>query len=208
MPAQRRRRRGAAADTTKAPADQGAAADAAKQPADQGSAADATKPAAADATKAPADQSASTTQDNGQKIVTEQKDSEVLASTYIGQSVYNSNDKSIGDISDLVFDKNGGIKAAVIGVGGFLGIGQKDVAVAFDRIKIQRKPDSADVKLVSDITADQLKKAPAFKNLQAKMDEQNANKPAAGGTGTGGAAGGAMGTGGAAGGAGAAGTAQ
>ena len=124
--------------------------------------------------------------------MTEQKDNEVLASTYIGQSVYNSNDKSIGDISDLVFDKTGGIKAAVIGVGGFLGIGQKDVAVQFDRIKIQRKPNSADVKLVTDLSADQLKKAPAYKNLQAKMDEENASKapaPAGGTMGTGGRAG-------------------
>lgn len=142
-------------------------------------------------TKAPADQAASTSSGKEKKIVTEQKENEVLASTYIGQTVYNANDKSIGDISDLVFDKNGGIKAAVIGVGGFLGIGQKNVAVAFDRIKIQRKPGSADVKLVSDVTAEQLKKAPAFKNLQTKMDEQNASKPAAGG--------GVMGTGGAAG---------
>lgn len=159
---------------------------------------------AGDATKAPADNTASSSS-SGEKIVTEQKDNEVLASTYIGQSVYNSNDKSIGDISDLVFDKNGGIKAAVIGVGGFLGIGQKDVAVAFDRIKIQRKPNSADVKLVTDMTAEQLKKAPAFKNLQAKMDEQNASKPAPAAGGATGAGGAAMGTGGAAGGAGSAG---
>lgn len=187
-----------AGDATKAPA--------APAPADN-SASDATKaPADTDTTKAPADTNAAST-DSAQKIVTEQQDSEVLASTYIGQSVYNANDKSIGDISDLVFDKTGGIKAAVIGVGGFLGIGQKDVAVAFDRIKIQRKPDSADVKLVTDMTADQLKQAPAFKNLQAKMDEQNASKPApAAGGATGGATGGAMGTGGTGGAAGTGGT--
>lgn len=188
--------------------------------ADSGSAAkpapDATKTPAPDATKtpppAPTDTNAQKTPppaDNssaankpadGDKIVKEQQESQVLASTYIGQSVYNSNNKSIGDISDLVFDQNGGgIEAAVIGVGGFLGIGQKNVAVKFDRIKIERKPNSADVKLVTDMTADELKQAPAFKNLQTKMNEKNANQPPASGTTTGGT----MGTtGGAAGGAG------
>lgn len=159
---------------------------------------DAAKPADSAATPPATDDSSTATDsaakaDDGEKIVTEQQDSEILASTYIGQDVYNANDKSIGDISDLVFDEKGGIKAAVVGVGGFLGIGEKDVAVKFDRISIQRKSDSADVKLVTDMTADQLKKAPAFKNLQAKMDEQNANKAPAGG-----ATGGSMGTGGAA----------
>jgi len=159
---------------------------------------DTTKPAdtGTDTTAAPAAKTG-----DGQEIVTEQEETQVLASTYIGQSVYNAEDKSIGDISDLVFNKDGGIQAAIIGVGGFLGIGQKDVAVKFDRIEIQREPDSADVKLVTDMTADQLKQAPAFKNLQTKMNEQNANQPATGGgmsgTGTtgGGMTGGATGTG-------------
>ncbi|MGN6550382.1 MAG: PRC-barrel domain-containing protein [Pararhizobium sp.] len=168
-------------EKTPAPADDSSAANTATKPADTSTPADMSKPA------------------DGDKIVKEQQESQVLASTYIGQSVYNSNDKSIGDISDLVFDQSGGIQAAVIGVGGFLGIGQKDVAVKFDRIKIQRKPNSADVKLVTDMTADELKKAPAFKNLQTKMNEKNANQPPASGTTTGGS----MGTtGGAAGGAG------
>jgi len=156
---------------------------------------DTTKPAdtGTDTTTAPADSTAAGSS-GGKEIMTEQEETQVLASTYIGQSVYNTEDKSIGDISDLLFNKDGGIQAAIIGVGGFLGIGQKDVAVKFDRIEIQREPDSADVKLVTDMTAEQLKQAPAFKNLQTKMNEENANNPPAA-TGTGGA----MGTGGAAG---------
>lgn len=189
--------------TAAAPADTGTDA---SKPADAGT--DATKPAddaakpadtGTDTSTKPADDTAAKSSD-GEEIMTEQEDTQVLASTYIGQSVYNAEDKSIGDISDLLFDKEGGIQAAIIGVGGFLGIGQKDVAVKFDRIEIQREPDSADVKLMTDMTADQLKQAPAFKNLQTKMNEENANKPAAGGT-TGGAmgTGGGMSTGGAAG---------
>ncbi|HET7413107.1 MAG TPA: PRC-barrel domain-containing protein, partial [Pararhizobium sp.] len=170
--------------------------DAATPPANNNNAA--TPPANENAATPPANEQA------GQKVIKEQNENQVLASTYIGQTVYNAQNKSIGDISDLVFSKDGNsIQAAVIGVGGFLGIGQKQVAVPFKRIKIQRKPNSADVKLVSDITADELKKAPAFKSLQNKLDEQNAKKaPAPAGT-TGGATG--MGTMGGAGAGGAAG---
>ncbi|WP_235890887.1 PRC-barrel domain-containing protein [Pararhizobium mangrovi] len=130
--------------------------------------------------------------------MTQQKQDQVLASSYIGQSVYNGNDKSIGDISDLVFTKDGGIKAAVIGVGGFLGIGQKNVAVAFNRINIQRQSDGASVKLVTDMTEDQLKNAPEFKKLQAQSNNNGGNGMTNGNT-NGGATG--MGTGGANGGA-------
>ena len=41
-----------------------------------------------------------------------------------------SDDKKIGDVSDILFDKDGKIEAYVVGVGGFLGIGSKDVALA------------------------------------------------------------------------------
>ncbi len=56
-------------------------------------------------------------------------------SKLIGLKVYNNSNESIGSISDLLTDKNGAIKAAVIGVGGFLGVGEHLVAVGFDQLK-------------------------------------------------------------------------
>lgn len=62
------------------------------------------------------------------------------ASKIVGLSVYNDSNESIGSINDLLTDKNGNIKAAVIGVGGFLGVGTHLVAVPFDKIKFVNEP--------------------------------------------------------------------
>jgi sporulation protein YlmC with PRC-barrel domain len=62
------------------------------------------------------------------------------ASKLVGLSVYNDNNEGIGSINDLLTDKSGNIKAAVIGVGGFLGVGTHLVAVPFDKIKFVNEP--------------------------------------------------------------------
>ena len=62
------------------------------------------------------------------------------ASKVAGLSVYNDSNESIGSISDLLMDKGGSVKAAVISVGGFLGVGARLVAVPFDKIKFVNEP--------------------------------------------------------------------
>jgi sporulation protein YlmC with PRC-barrel domain len=62
------------------------------------------------------------------------------ASKIIGLNVYNDNNENVGSINDLLTDKNGSIKAVVIGVGGFLGVGEHLVAVAFDKVKFVDEP--------------------------------------------------------------------
>jgi sporulation protein YlmC with PRC-barrel domain len=62
------------------------------------------------------------------------------ASKMVGLSVYNDNNESVGSISDLLTDKNGSIKAVVIGVGGFLGVGEHLVAIPFEKIKFVNEP--------------------------------------------------------------------
>ena len=57
------------------------------------------------------------------------------ASKIVGLNVYNNENESIGWINDLLTDKSGNIKAAVIGVGGVLGVGAHLVAVPFEKIK-------------------------------------------------------------------------
>jgi sporulation protein YlmC with PRC-barrel domain len=64
------------------------------------------------------------------------------ASKVVGLSVYNDKNEKIGSINDLLMDKSGSIKAAVIGVGGFLGVGEHLVAVSFDKIKFSNEPVS------------------------------------------------------------------
>ena len=62
------------------------------------------------------------------------------ASKIVGLNVYNDNNESIGSINDLLTDKSGNIKAAVISVGGFLGVGARLVAVPFDKVKFVDEP--------------------------------------------------------------------
>jgi sporulation protein YlmC with PRC-barrel domain len=62
------------------------------------------------------------------------------ASKVVGLSVYNDANESLGSINDLLTDKSGNIKAVVIGVGGFLGVGEHLVAVPFDKIKFVTEP--------------------------------------------------------------------
>jgi sporulation protein YlmC with PRC-barrel domain len=62
------------------------------------------------------------------------------ASKMAGLSVYNDSNESVGAINDLLMDKGGNIKAVVIGVGGFLGVGEHLVAVPYDKVKFVNEP--------------------------------------------------------------------
>ena len=62
------------------------------------------------------------------------------ASKVVGLNVYNDSNESLGSINELLIDQSGKIQAVVIGIGGFLGIGEHNVAVAFDKIKFVNEP--------------------------------------------------------------------
>ncbi|MGB7125719.1 MAG: PRC-barrel domain-containing protein [Methylovirgula sp.] len=83
-----------------------------------------------------------------------------LASDVYKASVYDPNNNKIGDIDDLVINKDGSVSTAVIGVGGFLGVGQKDVAIPFTDLKVASNTDKT--WFVLNRTKDDLKNAPAF----------------------------------------------
>ena len=61
-------------------------------------------------------------------------------SKVVGLNVYNEANESLGSINDLLTDKEGNIKAVVIGVGGFLGVGERLIAVPYDKIKFSNEP--------------------------------------------------------------------
>ena len=61
-------------------------------------------------------------------------------SKMVGLSVYNENNESLGSINDLLMDKSGNIKGVVIGVGGFLGVGEHLVALPYDKVKFVNEP--------------------------------------------------------------------
>ncbi len=74
--------------------------------------------------------------------------------------VYDMNNNKIGQVDNLILSSDGQIKTAVIGVGGFLGVGSKDVAVPFGELKVA--PQDGKKELTVDRTKDQLKQAPAW----------------------------------------------
>jgi sporulation protein YlmC with PRC-barrel domain len=90
-----------------------------------------------------------------------------LASDIYKASVYDPSNNKIGSIEDLVLDTSGQVKTAVIGVGGFLGIGEKDVAIPFGELKVASR--SGKEELVLNRTKEQLKDAPAY-DKAAKAD--------------------------------------
>ncbi len=68
-------------------------------------------------------------------FIPQQQASQMLASKLIGTSVVSQDNESIGDVNDVLIDRGGQIQGVVIGVGGFLGIGEKSVAVKFDQLE-------------------------------------------------------------------------
>ena len=86
---------------------------------------------------------------------------EMRASKLIGAAVKNQANETIGDINEIVLSKDGNIAAVVIGVGGFLGIGEREVAVAFDSLRLTQDENQNTV-LTLDATKETLKAAPQW----------------------------------------------
>jgi PRC-barrel domain len=119
---------------------------------------DAKSPPAATAQSAP-----SSAQPNGKAdFVLSQKPDQWLASKFKGTDVLGADNKSIGDVSDILFDKNGKIEAYVVSIGGFLGMGAKEVALAPSSFEVvPGKNGKADVLKLS-ITEKEVKQAQNF----------------------------------------------
>jgi sporulation protein YlmC with PRC-barrel domain len=91
-------------------------------------------------------------------------DTDRLASHIMGQPVYDGpagDANNLGNINDLVLDANGDVQAVVIGVGGFLGIGEKQVAVPFSALQHVVAEDQTE-RFVISTTVEQLTAAPDF----------------------------------------------
>ncbi len=85
----------------------------------------------------------------------------MLASQFMGQTVYSTANESVGEINDLVLNKELDTVTAIIGVGGFLGIGEKDVAIPIDQLNAA-KDENNSVRLTISASKEQLEAAPAF----------------------------------------------
>lgn len=173
------------ADTAEAP-DTDAPTDSAEAPAttepmtEDTAEAPATEPmtdttAPADATaEAPAEEIAKPVE--GQ--ITMQSENTILADDLIGSNVYSDAGEKIGDVEDLIVNLDGTVEGVVIGVGGFLGMGEKWVAVKMDSLSTMTD-ESGTLRLVSSATKTDLEAAEAFKTAQDMEAEQQALENAA-----------------------------
>jgi len=117
-------------------------------------------------------------------FVQTQQSSDWRGSKLIGASVYGPDNASIGEINDLIVGTDGKITAEVVGVGSFLGVGQKDVALPFENISVTRKADSASIdKIKVSYTKDQLKDAPKFAYYEPASKSTTTGSGASGGMG-------------------------
>jgi sporulation protein YlmC with PRC-barrel domain len=114
---------------------------------------------------------------------------QVRATTMIGKEVFGPDDQSIGEISDLVLQDDGETRAALIDVGGFLGVGEKEVAIPFEQIQVTQanaEGQTADgqtaapgePRLTLSMTKEEIEQLPAFEDRT--MGSEQAATDAAG----------------------------
>lgn len=101
---------------------------------------------------------------------------EVRASKLIGTTVKNNANESIGEINEVMLDKDGKVAAVVVGVGGFLGMGEREVAVDFNSLKVAQDTNEKTV-VTLNTTKDALKSAPAWQWNDAKSTGRPSTAP-------------------------------
>ena len=94
-----------------------------------------------------------------------------MASDVIGAPVVNNQNEEIGDVNDAVIDPSGKVAALVIGVGGFLGVGEKDAAVSIDSVDVKKDEDK-NVVVHVDASKETLEKTAAFESNGPTLSER------------------------------------
>lgn len=105
-----------------------------------------------------------------------QSENTILADDLIGSRVYSESGDTIGDINDLIVNLDGTVDGVVIGVGGFLGIGEKDVAVQMDALNVASDAETGSVRLMLSATREDLEAAPVFKTAADQKAEADAEQ--------------------------------
>ncbi len=95
-------------------------------------------------------------------FVSSQKPDQWLATKFKGTDVLGADNQKIGDVSDILFDKTGKVEAFIISVGGFLGVGSKEVAIAPSSFDVVPGQNGSADKLKLAATKDELKQAQNF----------------------------------------------
>jgi hypothetical protein len=95
----------------------------------------------------------------------------VLVSNLWNASVYGPDENRIGDVNDIIIKSDGKIEGVVVGVGGFLGLGEKNVALKLDRFRVMPEADGR-ARIVVSANKEELQEAPEFKTKQDQGSQQ------------------------------------
>ena len=117
------------------------------------------------ATSPPAAAPSATTSPGSMKFYSSQP-GQMRAGKLIGINIKNNANETIGEINELILDKDGKVVAVVVGVGGFLGMGQREVALDYKSLNLKYDPNAMTnagaTTVTVDATKDSLKAAPAW----------------------------------------------
>jgi PRC-barrel domain protein len=125
------------------------------------------------------------------KFISSQSANQWVFSKFKGTDVLGPDNAKIGDVNDLLFERDGKVQALIVGVGGFLGVGQKNVAIDMSAFQVvpastgsssttssmSSDNDPANVKLKVSWTKDQLKDAPDFQYYKSSASTSSSAKP-------------------------------
>jgi hypothetical protein len=86
---------------------------------------------------------------------------QISAAKLLDESVLNEANETVGDVNDVLLDRDGKVASVIVGVGGFLGMGEKDVALSFDKLKFAMDNDN-NLVVTTNATKESLQAAPAY----------------------------------------------
>ena len=88
---------------------------------------------------------------------------ELTADKLTGARVYGPNDEDVGEINRIILDNNGQVDRVVLDIGGFLGVGERQIAVTMDELNIVKNTKGDDFRVYIDANQANLKAQPEFK---------------------------------------------
>ncbi|MDN3554957.1 PRC-barrel domain-containing protein [Halomonas maura] len=109
---------------------------------------------------------------SGEPFMTEQTSDQIRSDQLVGSSILNPSGDEIGKIDDLLLDQDGQVVGIVVGVGGFLGIGEKHVALTWQSIEITSSGEGAGYQVNTTVDKAALENATAFKTQEQQQAEQ------------------------------------
>jgi sporulation protein YlmC with PRC-barrel domain len=111
--------------------------------------------------------------ENARDASTNQKQQLLESNKLLGASIYNANNEAVADVNTIILDKNGKTLYVIAGVGGVAGVGESEIAIPFEAMKIQFPTEDQELRLSVAMTTDQMNHASKLKaQARAELRDQ------------------------------------